>query len=195
VPVPDSPLEKQECPTLGADVPEVLIYTDGGCSPNPGAGGWAAILVAGDERLEIAGADPSSTNNRMEITAALRGLQQLTKPSRVLIVTDSRYVFQGMSAWIERWSKNGFRKKGAPILNADLWQELARAALEHDTSWAWTRGHDGDPLNERCDELVSGMRGRRPAGDDDVLHHERGPQEGATPRVRGERTTAIWLTP
>ena len=131
MPVPDSPLERQECPTLGADVPEVLIYTDGGCSPNPGAGGWAAILVAGGGQLEIAGADPTSTNNRMEITAALRGLQQLTKPSRVLIVTDSRYVCQGMTAWIERWSKNGFRKKGVPILNAELWQELARAALEH----------------------------------------------------------------
>jgi ribonuclease HI len=129
----------------------------------------------------------------MEITAALRGLEELSKPSRVTIVTDSQYVFKSMTGWIEGWSKKLFRKKGELIPNAELWQTLARASLQHDTSWAWTRGHDGDPLNERCDELVGDMRGRRPNGDDDVLHRKRGPLLTAPGRVSAQRTTRIWL--
>lgn len=193
MPTADVPLDERQCPTLGHDAPEVLIYTDGGCSPNPGAGGWAAVLLAGDQQLEIAGADPDTTNNRMEITAALRGLEQLTTPSRVTIITDSQYVFNSMTGWIEGWSKKRFHKKGQLILNADLWDTLSRASLGHDTSWAWTRGHDGDPLNERCDELVGDMRGRRPEGDDDVLHRERGLVLTAPSQISAKRTTRIWL--
>lgn len=150
-------LAPNRCPALGADAPRVVVYTDGGCRPNPGAGGWAAVLLCAGQELRLGGADPQTTNNRMELTAALRALEELRRPSVVTLVTDSEYVFRSMTDWITGWSKKGFRKRSELIPNAELWQKLSRAALRHQTSWAWTRGHAGDRYNEVCDELVGRM--------------------------------------
>jgi ribonuclease HI len=130
----------------------VEIFTDGACLGNPGPGGWAALLRhRASERL-ITGSEPETTNNRMELMAAIAGLEALKRPAQVRLTTDSQYVKQGIEAWVPRWIANGWRTADRkPVKNQDLWQRLSAAAARHDVSWHWTRGHSGHPENERVD--------------------------------------------
>ena len=134
----------------------VTIFTDGACAGNPGPGGWAAILVAGRHRRELSGYEPSTTNNRMEIMAAIEAFRALRGPSEVDLHTDSQYLRNGMSTWLERWKRNGWRTADRkPVKNDDLWRALDVLAQTHAVRWHWVRGHDGHPENERCDELAN----------------------------------------
>lgn len=139
--------------------PEVELYCDGACLGNPGPGGWAFLLrtrtASGPQEREGAGAEPDTTNNRMELTAALRGLQALTRPCRVELVCDSQYVVKGLSTWLKGWKAAGWRKADkAPVLNADLWQALDAEAARHQVRARWVRGHAGHVENERVDRLA-----------------------------------------
>ena len=145
---------------------KVTIYTDGACSGNPGPGGWAAILIYGAHQREVSGGEPHTTNNRMELTAAIEGLRALKEPCEVDVVTDSEYVKNGITEWIHNWRKRDFGRNGGKLIkNAELWEDLDREASRHKTTWSWTRGHAGDKLNNRCDDLaraqVDRIRGRR----------------------------------
>ncbi len=139
---------------------EVEIYTDGACSGNPGPGGWGALLIAGRRERELCGGEAATTNNRMELTAAIRALGALRKPCRVALYTDSQYVRQGITEWLPQWIARGWKTAGKkPVKNQDLWQQLAAAAERHQVEWHWVRGHTGHPENERADELARrGMR-------------------------------------
>ena len=133
----------------------VEIYTDGACSGNPGPGGWGAILRAASHERELSGAEPRTTNNRMELTAALRALEALKRPCRVVIYTDSTYVQKGMNGWLANWKRNGWKTAGKkPVRNADLWRSLDEASARHSIQWRWVRGHTGNPGNERADALA-----------------------------------------
>ncbi len=136
----------------------VRIYTDGACSGNPGPGGWAAILVSGPRRKEISGGEEDTTNNRMELTAAIEGLRELKGPSKVELYTDSAYLKNGITTWITAWKQNGWRrrvgKRLLPVKNEDLWRELDRLTALHEVTFHWVAGHAGDPENERADELA-----------------------------------------
>jgi ribonuclease HI len=133
----------------------VVIYTDGACSGNPGPGGWGAILTMGDHRLELQGGEANTTNNRMELMAAISGLEALKQRCTVAIFTDSVYVKDGISKWIHGWKRNGWRTADKkPVKNAELWQRLEAARAAHDVSWHWVKGHAGHPENERADELA-----------------------------------------
>lgn len=134
---------------------QVIIYTDGGCDPNPGTGGWAAVLRCGVRIKELSGGDSETTNNRMEMTAAIRALESLKYPCKVDLHTDSQYLQRGITEWLPNWKRMGFRRKGGAVLNADLWRRLDELAARHDVRWIWVRGHAGDPINERCDELAA----------------------------------------
>ncbi|MDR2212333.1 MAG: ribonuclease HI [Pseudomonadales bacterium] len=135
---------------------EVSLYTDGACRGNPGPGGWGAILQAGARRKELSGGEAHTTNNRMELTAVIRGLQALKRPCRVLVVTDSKYVLQGMTEWLEGWKRKGWRTAAKkPVLNSDLWQELDQVAALHEVRWEWVKGHSGHPMNELADRLAN----------------------------------------
>lgn len=134
---------------------KVVIYTDGGCDPNPGVGGWGAVLLYKGVERELSGADPESTNNRMEMTAAIAALQSLKRRCSVVIHTDSEYLQKGITQWLPGWKRRSWKRKGGPIKNLDLWRELDRLAGEHDIHWRWVKGHAGDYYNERCDELAS----------------------------------------
>lgn len=137
-----------------SDTP-VVIHTDGACSGNPGPGGWGAILAWRDSRREINGGASQTTNNRMELTAAIQALESLKRPSIVELYTDSTYVKDGITCWISRWKSNGWRTSAKkPVKNADLWQRLDEAIARHRITWHWVKGHDGDPGNERADELA-----------------------------------------
>jgi len=134
----------------------VQIFTDGACLGNPGPGGWAAILVSGEHRREITGYEPATTNNRMELQAALEGLRNLKQPCHIDLYTDSQYLKKGMEEWLAKWKKNGWRTTAKqPVKNADLWERLEAAAGEHTMRWHWVRGHDGHVENERCDVLAN----------------------------------------
>lgn len=134
----------------------VEIYTDGACKGNPGVGGWGAILRAGGKEKEIFGGEVNTTNNRMEMTAVIEALRALTRPSEVVLHTDSQYVQKGISEWIHGWKRNGWRTSDKkPVKNADLWQTLDQLAAAHRIDWRWVRGHDGHPENERADELAN----------------------------------------
>jgi ribonuclease HI len=136
-------------------LPHVVIHTDGGCSPNPGPGGWAAILSFGDSEKELKGGELDSTNNRMELMAAISALEALKRPCRVDLYTDSKYLSDGIMTYITRWKQNGWRtgdKK--PVKNVDLWKRLDAALGEHQIRWRWVKGHSGHDMNERADELV-----------------------------------------
>lgn len=134
----------------------VDIFTDGACQGNPGPGGWAAILVSGEHRREITGYEPHTTNNRMELQAALEGLRNLKQPCEVDLYTDSQYLKKGMEGWLAKWKKNGWRTAAKqPVKNCDLWEELEAAASIHTMRWHWVRGHDGHVENERCDALAN----------------------------------------
>lgn len=136
--------------------PSVTIFTDGACSGNPGPGGWGALLLFNGEEKEITGGEFETTNNRMELIAAIQGLQALKKSCQVRLVTDSNYVKEGITTWIHNWKKNGWRTAGRkPVKNADLWQDLDTAIARHDITWEWVRGHTGHPENERADALAN----------------------------------------
>ena len=134
---------------------EVRIYTDGACSGNPGPGGWGVLLIARGRERELCGGEAATTNNRMELTAAIRALDALKKPCRVALYTDSQYVRQGITEWLPTWIARGWKTSGKkPVKNQDLWQQLATAAERHDIEWHWVRGHAGHPENERADALA-----------------------------------------
>ena len=135
--------------------PHVIIHTDGACSGNPGPGGWGAILESGAHRKELSGGEPQSTNNRMELMAAISALEALKGPSRVDLWTDSNYVRDGITKWIHGWRRNGWKTADKkPVKNAELWQRLDEATKRHQIEWHWLKGHAGHPENERADELA-----------------------------------------
>jgi ribonuclease HI len=147
------PAGRPECAGPGERIVE--IFTDGACSPNPGPGGWGAILCYGRHQREIYGGEPATTNNRMEIMAAIRGLESLTRPSDVHVHTDSQYLRRGITEWLPQWKRNGWMtKEKKPVKNADLWKRLDSAAQGHHVQWFWVKGHAGHPGNERADELA-----------------------------------------
>jgi ribonuclease HI len=138
------------------ELPQVKIATDGACKGNPGPGGWGAIIRMGAREKEISGGEPHTTNNRMEMMAAIRGLQALNRPCRVTLVTDSNYVKDGITKWIHGWQRNNWRTAAKqPVKNVELWQELLEAIKPHRIDWKWVKGHAGDPDNERADKLAS----------------------------------------
>jgi ribonuclease HI len=140
---------------MTAPKPPVVIYTDGACSGNPGPGGWGAILMYGEHRKELSGGEPLTTNNRMELLAAISALEALKGKQAAEIHTDSNYVKNGITAWIKGWKKNGWRTADKkPVKNAELWQRLDDLAGSHSVSWHWVKGHAGHPENERADELA-----------------------------------------
>jgi len=141
----------------------VTVFTDGACSGNPGPGGWAAVILDGDHRRELSGFDAATTNNRMEMSAAIRALEALPDTVAVDLHTDSQYLRNGMSAWLARWKRNGWRTADRkPVKNEDLWRRLDDLAQQREVRWHWVRGHDGHPENERCDELANAaIRARR----------------------------------
>jgi ribonuclease HI len=133
----------------------VHAFTDGACSGNPGPGGWGAILTYGSHRKELSGAEPETTNNRMELMAAIGALEALKRASVVEVTTDSNYLKDGISKWIHGWKRNGWKTADKkPVKNADLWQRLDVAQARHRVTWAWVKGHAGHPENERADELA-----------------------------------------
>jgi ribonuclease HI len=141
----------------------VEVYTDGACSGNPGPGGWGAVLRYGDHERELSGGEPQTTNNRMELMAAIQALESLTRPVDVHLHTDSTYVRNGITKWIHGWQRNGWRTAArAPVKNVDLWQRLVAAIERHEVRWFWVKGHNGHPDNERADQLA--CRGRDQAG-------------------------------
>ena len=133
----------------------VDIYTDGACSGNPGPGGWGALLVFGDRELELGGAELETTNNRMELRAAIEALGALKRPARVRLHTDSTYLRDGITRWIAGWKRNGWRTASRkPVRNVDLWRRLEAACAGHEVAWLWVRGHAGHPGNERADAIA-----------------------------------------
>ncbi|WP_100446164.1 ribonuclease HI [Glycomyces xiaoerkulensis] len=136
-----------------------VIYTDGACSGNPGPGGWGAYFKWGDHEKELYGAEETTTNNRMELTAAIKALEALKRPAKVHLYTDSSYVRNGITSWMANWKRNGWiSSKKEPVKNADLWRRLDEATARHDIEWHWVRGHAGDAGNERADRLA--VKGR-----------------------------------
>ncbi len=134
---------------------KVIIHTDGACSGNPGPGGWGAILDYNTTRKELYGGEAGTTNNRMELTAAIEALKALTRPCLVEMHVDSQYVKDGITKWISNWQRNGWKTADKkPVKNVELWQALAEAIKPHDISWHWVKGHAGHPDNERADELA-----------------------------------------
>lgn len=154
----------------------VEVYTDGACSGNPGPGGWGVVLSYGSHRKELRGGEAApTTNNRMELMAAIQALESLTRKSKVRLHTDSVYVRNGVTSWLAGWKRNGWRTASKqPVKNEDLWRRLDAAAGRHDVQWLWVRGHAGNPGNERADELANlgmaealaaaGQKGTRPGG-------------------------------
>jgi ribonuclease HI len=137
-------------------VKKIEVFTDGACKGNPGPGGWGVILRMGKHEKEMSGSDPQTTNNRMEMTAVIRALNALTEPCEVTVCTDSRYVIDGMTKWVQGWQKKGWiNASKQPVRNADLWHDLIDAVRRHKVSWKWVRGHDGHVENERADKLAS----------------------------------------
>ncbi|MCS4532838.1 ribonuclease HI [Neisseria montereyensis] len=134
----------------------VYLYTDGACKGNPGAGGWGVLMRYGSHEKELCGGEPETTNNRMELTAVIKGLQALKRRCRVEIHTDSQYVKNGMESWIHGWKKNGWKTAAKkPVKNEDLWRQLDELVQQHDVSWVWVKGHAGHRDNERADELAN----------------------------------------
>ena len=137
------------------ELPSVQIFTDGACRGNPGPAGWAALIRSGTREKEISGGEALTTNNRMELTAAIEALNALKRPCRVELHTDSNYVRDGITKWIHAWQRNGWRTADKkPVKNADLWQQLLDAAARHQVRWHWVKGHSGHPENDRVDALA-----------------------------------------
>jgi ribonuclease HI len=148
-------------------LPEVRIYTDGGCRGNPGCGGWAAILIHGRQRRTIAGAAAHTTNNRMEMMAAIETFRALKRPCKVHSVSDSQYMIQGITEWVKNWKRrNWLTADKKPVKNKELWQELDEMASKHTVTWEWIRGHAGHPENEECDLLANVLMDRLEGGED-----------------------------
>ncbi len=145
--------------------PQVVIYSDGACSGNPGPGGWGAVMISGEHVRDICGGEPATTNNRMELMAAIQALEALKKPCKVELHTDSTYVMKGISEWIHGWKKRGWLTADRkPVKNDDLWRRLDVARGKHDVTWKWVKGHAGHPLNERADALARrGLKEALPA--------------------------------
>jgi len=138
-----------------SELPQVEIFTDGACKGNPGPGGWGALIRMGAREKEVSGGDPLTTNNRMELVAAIKALEALSKPCRVTLTTDSNYVRDGIMKWIHGWQRNGWRTADRkPVKNAELWQELLAASKSHEIEWRWVKGHSGHAENDRVDELA-----------------------------------------
>lgn len=134
----------------------VVAYTDGGCRGNPGPGGWGVLLRSGSHERELCGSEPDTTNNRMELTAAIQALRALKRPCQVTLFTDSTYVQKGITEWLPNWRRRNWRTAaGKPVKNADLWRALEQAAAEHTVEWRWVKGHAGDPGNEAADRLAN----------------------------------------
>ncbi len=141
---------------LSPQLSYVEIATDGACKGNPGPGGWGALIRHGDKEKEISGGEPDTTNNRMELRAAIEALNALKRPCKVKLSIDSTYVKDGITKWVFNWQKNGWRTAAKkPVKNADLWQDLVEAVKRHDIEWHWVKGHAGDADNERADVLAS----------------------------------------
>lgn len=136
------------------DLPQVTIYTDGACDPNPGPGGWAALLISKGKERVISGSESETTNNRMELTAAIQALNTLQDRSRIEFYTDSEYLKKGITEWMANWRARNWRRKGGKLANVDLWQALDKAIQEHQIQWHWVRGHSGDRHNQRVDLLA-----------------------------------------
>jgi len=137
-------------------VSHVIIHTDGACKGNPGPGGWGAIIQFGDKTKELSGGEPLTTNNRMELTAAIMALEALTRPCRIDLHTDSKYVMDGITGWIHGWKARGWKTADKkPVKNDDLWKRLDTARARHDVKWHWVKGHAGHELNERADQLAN----------------------------------------
>ncbi len=136
----------------------VTIYTDGGCDPNPGRGGWAALIQNDGKTTEISGCELYSTNNRMELTAAIQALRSLDAPSTVTLYTDSQYMQRGLTEWMPGWLAKNWRGSNGPVANQDLWKELLAAAKPHQVTWKWVKGHSGNRFNARVDALVHQAR-------------------------------------
>ncbi len=134
--------------------PAVTIYTDGSCQGNPGPGGWGAILRFGRHEREISGGEKDTTNNRMELRAALEALRALTEPCRVVLYTDSEYLKKGITLWMPNWKRRNWRRKGGKLANVDLWMKLDEEMARHDVHWRWVKAHAGNTLNERVDRLA-----------------------------------------
>ena len=138
-----------------SELPHVELFTDGACKGNPGPGGWGALLRMGAKEKELSGAENPTTNNRMELMAAIRGLEALTRPCRVTLSTDSMYVKDGITKWVHNWRRNGWRTADKkPVKNAELWQALCAAVEPHQIEWKWVKGHAGHAENERVDQLA-----------------------------------------
>ena len=149
-----------------SDLSQVEIFTDGACKGNPGPGGWGAVLRFGTTEKEISGGEAQTTNNRMEMMAAIEGLNALKRPCRVTLYTDSKYVMDGITKWVFGWQKNGWKTADKkPVKNAELWQELIDACAPHRIEWHWVKGHSGHPENDRVDALACA------AADDQRTHH------------------------
>ena len=139
-----------------SELPQVHMATDGACKGNPGPGGWGVVIRSGEREKEMSGGEPLTTNNRMELMAAIQGLKALNRPCRVVLSTDSRYVMDGLTKWLAGWQRNGWKTAARqPVKNADLWQDLVAAAAPHRIRWEWVKGHAGHPENERADKLAS----------------------------------------
>lgn len=135
---------------------QLEIFTDGACKGNPGPGGWGAVIRYGKHEKEISGGEPDTTNNRMELAAAIHALKILIEPCHIKLHTDSKYVLDGITKWIHGWQRNGWKNASKqPVRNADLWRDLIDAAARHQVEWIWVKGHNGHPENERADRLAS----------------------------------------
>ena len=153
VPAPVAPGEALE------PKPQVEVWTDGGCKPNPGPGGWAVLLRFGEVERELSGGAIQTTNNRMELTAAAEALEALTRPCVVVLHTDSEYVRNGVTRWSTGWVRRNWRNaSGDPVANMDLWRRVLDAARRHEVTWRWVRGHSGDEYNDRVDRLATAAR-------------------------------------
>ncbi len=142
---------------MPSDRTEVHLYTDGACRGNPGPGGWGVLMRYQGHEKELAGGEPRTTNNRMELMAAIMGLEALKRPCRVTVTTDSQYVARGITEWLANWKRRGWLTADKkPVKNADLWQRLDAALAPHQVQWVWVRGHSGHPENERADRLATG---------------------------------------
>lgn len=137
-----------------AELPRVTIYTDGACQGNPGPGGWGAILRSGSHEKELSGGEAETTNNRMELQAALEALRALTEACQVRLFTDSQYLKKGITEWLPHWKRRNWRRKGGKLANVDLWKKLDEEIDRHQIRWEWVRGHAGNVMNERVDKLA-----------------------------------------
>lgn len=137
---------------------EIVVYTDGGCDPNPGPGGWGVLMFRGNQKEEFFGAELETTNNRMELTAVIEALRKIETPASILLFADSQYVIKGITEWMPRWLQKNWKGSSGKVANRDLWEALLEAARPHRISWRWLQGHTGNPYNERVDQLCRKAR-------------------------------------